>query len=1337
MAHAVPHVRLTGAVRTLVAVLAGSCLLLGEVVPLRAPPALARSEAPLANRVNRAATRPQNSASATESMPSLTLAEHDAGQAADAFTGAGSAANATLFRFKLTAEVEDATIGGNGLTIGVAPSGVASGDLANVTLIEDTNNNGVVDSLEGSAGTLESPLDISDGGITFSNLTVPLDAAGRGYILRADVANLAGGDSLTLSLPAGNIANVTSAVTGAPIAPAGAVSSAQHNEDSPLPAVDEQPAGEAAEAEIQAGGESSGPSQPAAILINEVVTDPQTDWSTTGFNGANGGGSITDSDEWIELHNRGLAAVDLTNYSLTFADSSPATFSFNAPGSSALLFTGGGAVNNFQPGEYLVIGNPPDAINNDVYVTLRDGSSALIDDVEIGDDPEGDGNGDGAPDGGSTNGDASSPLDEAIARVPNGADTDNDVDDLTRQAARIGLDNGGSLTLGENGGGQAANAFGGGGPSITGATLYRFSLTAIGETSVVGAGLTIGATASGIVAGDLANLTLVEDTNNNGVIDGGESGVGTLEAPLDISDGITFSNFTVPINAAGTGYVLRGDLNNLAPAASLVLALPAANITNVTGGATGKAITPTGAVSSAAHTAPASPGAVAINEVVTNAQTDWSTNNFDGTPGVGTVSEVDEYVELFIRTAGLNLTGWTIELTDSTPESGSLTAGGAFAVSRYVGAGSFTNTAAGDFLLLGNPNGTGMNNDIYLTLRDGIGTLIDDVEIGDDFEGDGNGDGAPDGAGSSGDATGPADEAIARAPDGRDTGDDKYDFVQQPATPGATNGGRLDLGENGGGQATNAFAGGVSFIAGADLYRFSLTADDESVTIGKLSFGFLTYEFNSGDFGDLSLIQDTNNNGVVDPGEPVVGSLETPLNIRDGLTFSNLVVPYNPAGAGYILRGSLDRIRRGRLLDVWLTAGQITNAIGGTTGKVIPVGGKVNLLRHGKFDFTKAVWINEVVPHPRQDYNHDGVVNATGDEYIELINVGESPVHLGGWLLDDIPAAGSDFFHIHLGTIIPPHKVMVFLRDTTHLALNDDYDFVQLRYPDGSLVDEVFWDHDPGPDASISRDAAGPGAFSFDWLPTPGMFNKAREAANPTPAVAPLIVARAWDDGAYVSVVGRVIGPSPLFGARAVYVQDDSGAGVVIYLGRGDFPPMRAGQRITAYGYLRTRNGERQLYLRSLDQMSLGDPGPEPLPARIATGQVGEATEGRLVTIFGRVVRLETNAVWLDDGSGRARVYFRSSIGFRRPPMRQGQFWRITGIVSEFTTSASNAPGYRVLVRFESDVVRVTEAGLPLTPEPGEMEEPTEEPTQVAFGHFVRVSGRVIPPLSSWYRPPP
>ena len=94
-------------------------------------------------------------------------------------------------------------------------------------------------------------------------------------------------------------------------------------------------------------------------------------------------------------------------------------------------------------------------------------------------------------------------------------------------------------------------------------------------------------------------------------------------------------------------------------------------------------------------------------------------------------------------------------------------------------------------------------------------------------------------------------------------------------------------------------------------------------------------------------------------------------------------------------------------------------------------------------------------------------------------------------MLDDIPGAGSGIFPIHDGTIIEPGKPLVMVRSVTRLALNGDYDLVQLRYPDGELADEVGWEKDPV--AWTIRSAATVGGW-------------ARPGASPPP-LAPLGVA--------------------------------------------------------------------------------------------------------------------------------------------------------------------------------------------------------------------------------------
>ncbi|MCH8128167.1 lamin tail domain-containing protein, partial [candidate division KSB1 bacterium] len=186
------------------------------------------------------------------------------------------------------------------------------------------------------------------------------------------------------------------------------------------------------------------------VLINEVVTDPQQDWTdNSGGNGVQfdskpGNGTISNTDEWLEIYNAGVSAIDLTEgtgWTLDFIDGSDATLDFQNPGSTVFVFSDGGSLTNFQPGEFLVIGNPPGSMNNDIFLELKNASGTIVDDVELGDDKESDGDGDGAADGSSNGGNASSIVDEAIARVPNGIDTDNDVNDFIQQHTTIGFAN--------------------------------------------------------------------------------------------------------------------------------------------------------------------------------------------------------------------------------------------------------------------------------------------------------------------------------------------------------------------------------------------------------------------------------------------------------------------------------------------------------------------------------------------------------------------------------------------------------------------------------------------------------------------------------------------------------------------------------------------------------------------------------------------------------------------------------------------------------------------------------------------------------------------------------
>ncbi len=195
------------------------------------------------------------------------------------------------------------------------------------------------------------------------------------------------------------------------------------------------------------------------VLINEIVVDPIQDWSDdeggdgVPFNDVPGTANPGNSDEWIELFNLKSGQTDLSNYMIEVIDSSPeAPFTLGDPPDGTVVVTGGPYdLSNVPELGYIVVGNPSGTMNQSCYVKLYDDGGVLIDDVEIGDkDFKGDGTSNNAPEGG-----ADSITDEAVARCPNGKDSDSDVDDWVQQTATINSSNDPYCTVGASIGGRA------------------------------------------------------------------------------------------------------------------------------------------------------------------------------------------------------------------------------------------------------------------------------------------------------------------------------------------------------------------------------------------------------------------------------------------------------------------------------------------------------------------------------------------------------------------------------------------------------------------------------------------------------------------------------------------------------------------------------------------------------------------------------------------------------------------------------------------------------------------------------------------------------------------
>lgn len=126
-----------------------------------------------------------------------------------------------------------------------------------------------------------------------------------------------------------------------------------------------------------------------AVRISEVVPQPLHDWGDSApvglpFDSAPGTGAVSSADEWVELVNMGSAPIDLTRAGLQLRvlDASPVEQPLSsAPG---MFFGAGGNLQNWWPGEALVIRPRGDMATRALTLELRWGNQVL-DRVHFGD----------------------------------------------------------------------------------------------------------------------------------------------------------------------------------------------------------------------------------------------------------------------------------------------------------------------------------------------------------------------------------------------------------------------------------------------------------------------------------------------------------------------------------------------------------------------------------------------------------------------------------------------------------------------------------------------------------------------------------------------------------------------------------------------------------------------------------------------------------------------------------------------------------------------------------------------------------------------------------------
>ncbi len=124
---------------------------------------------------------------------------------------------------------------------------------------------------------------------------------------------------------------------------------------------------------------------------------------------------------------------------------------------------------------------------------------------------------------------------------------------------------------------------------------------------------------------------------------------------------------------------------------------------------------------------------------------------------------------------------------------------------------------------------------------------------------------------------------------------------------------------------------------------------------------------------------------------------------------------------------------------------------------------------------SQQITINEFIPNPEGKDEEN--------EWIEIYNGSDSITDISGWQLDD-EDGGSKPFIFPENTLIAPKNYLVFSRQITKIALNNDKDAVRLLLPEGMVFQEINYEN-PKQGQSSARTDQG-----FIWsVPTPGMAN--------------------------------------------------------------------------------------------------------------------------------------------------------------------------------------------------------------------------------------------------------
>lgn len=1051
---------------------------------------------------------------------------------------------------------------------------------------------------------------------------------------------------------------------------------------------------------------------PGDVVINEIVTDPQQDWSSDDFSGLPGSGPVTDTDEYIELYIK-ADELDLTGWQLELLDSSPVIGDLTTAGAfQTVRYLGQGSFTQTVTGDLLVLGNVASsgALNNDIWILLKDADGVLIDAVELGRDPAADGPANGAPDGTGRGGNAADAADEAVYRYPHGTDTDNHPVDFIAGPASPGQPNlppplptstptptvtntptalpsatptptaAPPLLISEIlYDGQSPATEGDEFAEICNPNSVPVDVTGykVGDEETAGGGegmyylpddRVLPSDGCLVIAKDAAeyqarfnqppdfDLTQLDKysqwaSGNWSLANTGDEVV--LLGPADtVFDSVAFRNG----DYAGLG---------LAPDASAPAPHSLHRIWPQDTDAMPSDFLRTDPAPRSVSPLPAAPAAFPAPATLPDGMfAYWGDLHAHTTYSDG--SGPPHYALAAARAAGLHFSavtdhGWWLSddwWAKTLTQTQQATSPGQFVALRGL---EWTHPSAGHINLFNTNTRLSRTNPLFDTLPDLYDWLNHNPAVIAQFNHPGTN---YDGYFQNFEFDSLAAPSMFMQEIGNHAqGYQTYEaqFVQNNLA-----GWQVAPTNN---SDTHAANWGTTSSARTGLVAPTLTQADLLVAM-RARRVFATEDSNLA----LALRSgDTWFGSTIDPADSV------PLTVyfSDPDTEPATLMLYD----GNLLLESVSltgletdwsttvRARPGHFLWAKLVQSD------GDTAWSAP------LWVSGSLE-PEPVLLSEILPAPYDwDWNGDGIADFN-DEWFEVHNPTAEPVGLGGWRFTD---ASDTSYTIPLGVTLPPHSYFTFHYAQTGLGLNNEGDTISLIHPNGTVVDAFTYAHSPGYDESWCRVSFQANEWSDDCGPSPTAANWEKVPAGPLSV--DIFQAKRLTYNAWLEVKGQVTAPPGVFGNRQMYIQDE-GSGIMVYLPADHGLSFNLGDKVMVEGNLRTYRHEFEVAVDEPGDVTFMGAGAPVSPLPIATTSLLEPYEGMLVMLQGQAVDFKGRTrFWLDDGTDPAQVYLKYHTGIRKPYIEAGTPLTAVGIVSQYTVGDTpTRADYRLLPRYQNDV---------------------------------------------------